>query len=1120
MSSDPTQTTDAPPEELGADTADFLPPPAAPEPPPAPESPTETGEYTALPPAPDEQTVRSVTAPPPPPVVEGTFAYEAEAPVVRGTSTYEPVAAAPPAGPPGFGATADFAPGTAEPDPTRLTFDGPRFGLAKVHARGGMGEVWLARDERIGREVALKKMRARMKGKEDQFFWEGQVTGQLEHPGVAPVHELGMDDAGEPYYVMKFVHGKTLLEEIDAFHAAPAARPEREVERVRLLRVFLAVCQTVAFAHSRGILHRDIKPENVMTGEYGETLVLDWGLAKLVGEDEWHDRGPVRRLSYSGETLETVAGAIKGTPFYMSPEVAAGSTHLVDRVSDVFLLGATLYHQLTGVKPRQGKTIPELISAAHKPPPPPRSVDPTVPKPLEAVCLKAMAVERAARYQSAKELSEDLERFLAGEPVTAYRETFTERAWRWARRHRRAIGRAAAAIAVIAAAAVGVERYRKFEVQRQAERDEAARLLQEADDELKRKDAALAAEAAQNALNARMKQAAADLGRFRALAEEARFLAASTHPVAAAAPYFNARAGLAKGQEALDLAARWGAKLDAFPLDGDRPELASDLYDLLLLTAQVRAQAGGPNTGQDVLARLDRAAGLNAPGRSYHRLRAAALAATGDKAGAAAATKLADDPAARLTAADHFLLGEQARVPATRPDEMQDRTGAFKPNRAALEKAVAEYRLALRADPAHYWSHFQVGRCLMNLGQVEEGVLALGACVALRPDAPWGYNVRGLALTTLKRYDEAAADFERAARLAPDSRLVRLNRGAFLWKRGDPDAAVKDFDAALAPPAELQLPEAAFYQAQMFAELGRPDEARAAADRALAGAAPVGPAYLLRAQLHLLVGRDAEGVADLNSFFAAADPTFDPRSPAAAGRRGRRLRLIAEAFPAGATRAEQAEFTRARARVFQLARAEYQSAADRDGGTADGLEDLGRLNERLGRAADAVRAYTLALEKTGADQTADRVRRLVLRGWALQSVQPADVEKGRADFTAAVALAPDHAEAHTGLGYVEACGGAGPAARREAQLAVLHGAGDYLVLHNVACVFAKLSEAEPGRVRELEDLALDALGRGVELWKRDRTGPNALVLIRDEAAFGPVLRRRPEFRRLHEPTPD
>jgi Flp pilus assembly protein TadD len=140
---------------------------------------------------------------------------------------------------------------------------------------------------------------------------------------------------------------------------------------------------------------------------------------------------------------------------------------------------------------------------------------------------------------------------------------------------------------------------------------------------------------------------------------------------------------------------------------------------------------------------------------------------------------------------------------------------------------------------------------------------------------------------------------------------------------------------------------------------------------------------------------------------------------------------------------------------------------------------------------------------------------LVLRGWAYcLKVRPPDLAKARADFDAAIRLAPDNAEAHTGLGYVEACRKAGPNARRSAQIAALYGPGDFLVLHNVACIFAKLSEGDPERAREFEDTALDYLARAVELWKRDRSGPNELDLIQGESAFGRSIRSRPEFKRL------
>src|SRR5262249_24773421 len=151
-----------------------------------------------------------------------------------------------------------------------------------------MGEIWLAEDSDIGRQVALKKM---LKGANpehiERFLVEARITGQLEHPGIVPVHEVGTNDQGQPYYVMKFVHGRTLKKVIKEYHAPeqPSDVP-REVQRLRLLEIFLDICQTVAYAHSRGVLHRDLKPENVMLGAYGETLVLDWGVAKVLGQPE------------------------------------------------------------------------------------------------------------------------------------------------------------------------------------------------------------------------------------------------------------------------------------------------------------------------------------------------------------------------------------------------------------------------------------------------------------------------------------------------------------------------------------------------------------------------------------------------------------------------------------------------------------------------------------------------------------------------------------------------------------------------------------------------------------------------------------------------------------------
>ena len=196
---------------------------------------------------------------------------------------------------------------------------------------------------------------------------EARVTGQLEHPGVIPVHELNMDENGQPYYAMKFVHGKTLTEVIEDYHEHKLdATTSREVQLLNLLKIFLDLCQTIAYAHSRGVIHRDIKPDNVMVGAFGETLVLDWGLAKVVGEPETTDALAAIHLP-NDDTLATLAGTVKGTPSFFAPEVASGKVNEVDQLSDVYLLRGTLYNMLTGRPPREGskQKISKLLDEAR-----------------------------------------------------------------------------------------------------------------------------------------------------------------------------------------------------------------------------------------------------------------------------------------------------------------------------------------------------------------------------------------------------------------------------------------------------------------------------------------------------------------------------------------------------------------------------------------------------------------------------------------------------------------------------------------------------------------------------------------------------------------------------------
>ena len=219
-----------------------------------------------------------------------------------------------------------------------------------------------------------------------------------------PVHDLGVDDKGRPFYVMTFIHGSTLKKAIDEYHAAkPTDKEPPEVKLCKLLEIFVKICQTIAYAHSRGVIHRDLKPDNVMIGAYGETLVIDWGLAKLRGQPEGTGSLSPVRLSYGKDSSQTQHGVVMGSPQYMAPEVAEGLGAVADERTDLYLLGATLYAILTGKAPRHGGSHTEIIQLAKTvPPPPPRQIKKDVPRTLDAICQKAMAHRKEERYGSAQ----------------------------------------------------------------------------------------------------------------------------------------------------------------------------------------------------------------------------------------------------------------------------------------------------------------------------------------------------------------------------------------------------------------------------------------------------------------------------------------------------------------------------------------------------------------------------------------------------------------------------------------------------------------------------------------------------------------------------------------------
>lgn len=316
-----------------------------------------------------------------------------------------------------------------------------RFTVLRLHQQGGLGRLMIAQDGELNREIALKEILPAYADNQEnrrRFVREAEITGNLEHPGIVPVYSLGEFADGRPYYAMRLIRGVDLRMAIDDFFAKPASRSEKELEFRQLLARFVTVCQAVDYAHNRGVIHRDLKPGNIMLGDYGETLVVDWGLAKtldgLATADDF-DLAPVSP-SNRAHTDQTQAGRIVGTTQYMSPEQAAGRLDLLTAASDVYGLGATLCHLLTGRPPFDGDQDDIVFRVQQGRFKRPREVRSEIPKPLEAICLKAMARQPAERYASARGLALDVERFLADEPVTAYREPIAARSWRWVRRHR------------------------------------------------------------------------------------------------------------------------------------------------------------------------------------------------------------------------------------------------------------------------------------------------------------------------------------------------------------------------------------------------------------------------------------------------------------------------------------------------------------------------------------------------------------------------------------------------------------------------------------------------------------------------------------------------------------
>jgi serine/threonine-protein kinase len=722
----------------------------------------------------------------------------------------------------------DAASGTPQASPT-LEIDGERYRVLEELARGGMGVVFRGRDREIGRDVAIKVLRenhAEGSAAHLRFVEEAQIAGQLQHPGVVPVYELGKDEAGRPFFAMKLVEGQTL-------GALLAGRPDLEADRARLVSIFLQVCQTLAFAHARGVIHRDLKPSNVMVGAFGEVQVLDWGIAKVLGgasEPGTDGQAPARTqpletvrtraLSDTGSGSASVSGSVMGTPRYMPPEQARGEIEVLDRRADVFTLGAILCEILTGEPPFPGDHRVSLRRARAAELGPARArlescgADPA----LIALALRALAGDPQDRQADAGELAREVSASLdaleqraraAERAAEAARATVAVE--RRARRRTVVLGSTGALLFVLLVAVSAwrvVERDRRVleltgEVSAALDLAEARRdgaRASPVDASAPWEAAALALEAAERIhasgetspeVSARLATLRAELSRSAAEAEAERARHARDRAMVARLEVIRAPTGDGAdpwNYELMDREYRRAFAEYGIPIDADRP--TEELRGLLAGSAVAREL--GLALDQWALTNLVRGQGTVADIEAFsNRLLELAGAADPDPARARIRRALVQE--------DQEAMRALARDTSDLPAESVLLLGGGLRARGDLPATIAVLRAGVSRHRGDFWLSLLFGIVLRARdGAASNAAIPhFHAALGARPESREARHLLGENLTKLGRIDEAERMFEELCELDPGSGHYLAHLGRIAGERGDLEGERRLYEEAL-----------------------------------------------------------------------------------------------------------------------------------------------------------------------------------------------------------------------------------------------------------------------------------------------------------------------------------